>query len=97
MTSMCNGCAVGGARHRDAADTDLIDTRIRPWVDKQIAEFVGGPEPSLVKFICDKVADRSKPAAILTEMVGVLDDEVGSHAAPLVRGLSLAVPVCKYE
>ena len=33
----------------------LIEKRIRPWVNKKIAEYIGEPEPTLTDFICSKV------------------------------------------
>lgn len=69
----------------DVVDNGLVDTRLRPWVDKQITEFVGGPEPSLVQFICDKVAKRCKPAALLADVEGVLDEEAEMFVKKLWR------------
>ena len=34
---------------------NLIDRRIRPWVNKKIVEYIGEEEPSLVDFMCTKV------------------------------------------
>lgn len=34
----------------------LVKTRIKPWVNKKIVEYIGEEEPTLVDFICDKVS-----------------------------------------
>jgi len=52
-----------------------MDKRIRPWVNKKIAEYIGEPEPSLSEFICTKVLKGSPPNEILTDVQVVLDDE----------------------
>ena len=36
-------------------DNTLMEKRIRPWVHKKIAEYIGEPEPTLTDFICSKV------------------------------------------
>eukprot|EP00035_Acanthoeca_spectabilis_P039013 m.58214 g.58214 ORF g.58214 m.58214 type:complete len:558 (+) comp9400_c0_seq1:22-1695(+) len=63
------------AMHWSAMDKSLIDGRLKPWVDRKITEFIGAPEPSLVEFICGKVAARTPPQDIVSELVDVLDDE----------------------
>ena len=39
----------------DLVDNQLMEKRIRPWINKKIAEYIGEPEPSLTDFICSKV------------------------------------------
>lgn len=65
----------GHKMHWEAMDTMLIDSRLKPWVDRKITEFIGAPEPTLVDFICGKVAARTSPRDIVSEIVAVLDDE----------------------
>jgi len=52
-----------------------MEKRIRPWVNKKIAEYIGEPEPSLTEFICSKVLAGSEPKAILEDVQMVLDEE----------------------
>ncbi len=35
---------------------NLVDKRIKPWVNKKIFEYIGEQEPTLVEFICSKVS-----------------------------------------
>merc|ERR1712025_1512352 len=53
----------------------LMEKRIRPWVHKKIAEYIGEPEPTLTDFICSKVLAGSEPKAILEDVQMVLDEE----------------------
>lgn len=59
----------------DLVDNQLMEKRIRPWVNKKIAEYIGEPEPTLTDFICSKVLAGSSPKAILEDVQTVLDDE----------------------
>lgn len=59
----------------DLVDNNLMEKRIRPWVHKKIAEYIGEPEPTLTDFICSKVLAGSEPRAILEDVQMVLDEE----------------------
>ena len=45
-----------------------MERRIRPWINKKIAEYIGEPEPILVDFICSKILVGSTPQAILDDV-----------------------------
>lgn len=59
----------------DLVDNVLMEKRIRPWVNKKIAEYIGEPEPTLTDFICSKVLAGSTPKAVLDDVQMVLDEE----------------------
>jgi len=59
----------------DAVDNQLMERRIRPWINKKIIEYIGEPEPTLVDFICSKVMAGSAPQGILDDVQMVLDEE----------------------
>jgi len=71
--------------HWDMADQDLVDTRIRPWVDRKITDFMGEPEADLVAFVCQQVKEQTKPSKILQELEPVLDDEAKLFVMKLWR------------
>ena len=56
-------------------DTNLMEKRIRPWINKKIIEYIGEPEAALVDFICSKISAGSSPQIILDDVQMVLDDE----------------------
>jgi RNA-binding protein 25 len=56
-------------------DSNLMERRIKPWINKKIVEYIGEEEPSLVEFICSKVLAHSLPPSILDDVQMVLDDE----------------------
>jgi RNA-binding protein 25 len=45
-----------------------MERRIRPWVSKKIAEYIGEPEPTLSDFICSKVLAGSSPLSVLEDV-----------------------------
>lgn len=59
----------------DLVDGQLMEKRIRPWVNKKIAEYIGEPEPTLTDFICSKVLAGSSPKSVLDDVQMVLDEE----------------------
>ena len=59
----------------DFVDNQLMEKRIRPWVNKKIAEYIGEPEPTLTDFICSKVLAGSTPKSVLDDVQMVLDEE----------------------
>ena len=56
-------------------DAQLMEKRIRPWVNKKITEYIGEPEPTLTEFICSKVLAGSSPNSVLEDVQMVLDEE----------------------
>lgn len=52
----------------------LMERRIRPWINKKIIEYIGEPEPTLVDFICSKVLAGSAPQGILDDVQMVSGD-----------------------
>jgi RNA-binding protein 25 len=59
----------------ELVDNQLMEKRIRPWVNKKIAEYIGEPEPTLTEFICSKVLAGSTPKEVLDDVQIVLDEE----------------------
>lgn len=59
----------------DLVDNQLMEKRIRPWVNKKIAAYIGEPEPTLTDFICSKVLAGSSPKSVLDDVQMVLDEE----------------------
>uniref|UniRef100_A0A8C6KZM2 RNA binding motif protein 25 n=1 Tax=Nothobranchius furzeri TaxID=105023 RepID=A0A8C6KZM2_NOTFU len=56
-------------------DSNLMDRRIRPWINKKIIEYIGEEEPTLVDFVCTKIMAHSSPQGILDDVAMVLDEE----------------------
>ena len=49
-------------------DKDLMERRVKSWINKKIVEYIGEEEPSLCGFICSKVLAQSQPENILQDV-----------------------------
>lgn len=56
-------------------DKDLMERRVKSWINKKIVEYIGEEEPSLCGFICSKVLAKSTPQNILQDVAIVLEEE----------------------
>jgi len=52
-----------------------MERRIRPWINKKIAEYIGEEELALLDFICNKLQSESSAQSILDDVAMVLDEE----------------------
>ncbi|CAD5225681.1 unnamed protein product [Bursaphelenchus okinawaensis] len=69
----------------EMVDQSLVDEKIKPWVDKKIKEYIGEEEPTLVNFICDKIAEHGEPQRLLGDLAMILDDEAEAFVFKLWR------------
>jgi hypothetical protein len=46
---------------------NLLEQRVRPWVEKEVADYLGMPEPTAAGFVVDLVRQRAAPARIERE------------------------------
>ena len=59
----------------DQLDQNLMDKRIKPWVNRKIVEYIGEEEQTLNEFICSKILVKVNPDKILDDVKVILDDE----------------------
>lgn len=78
-----------------AIDNNLMEKKIRPWINKKIIEYIGEPEPTLVDFICSKVLAGSQPQVILEDVQMVLDEEAEVFVVKMWRLLIYEVEAKK--
>lgn len=69
----------------DLIDNTLMDKRIRPWVNKKIAEYIGEEDKSLLDFIISRLQAKSSPQAILDEIAMILDEEAETFVVKMWR------------
>ncbi|XP_017477161.1 PREDICTED: RNA-binding protein 25-like [Rhagoletis zephyria] len=80
---------------RNEIDNNLMERKIRPWINKKIIEYIGEPEPTLVDFICSKVLAGSSPQSILDDVQMVLDEEAEVFVVKMWRLLIYEVDAKK--
>lgn len=78
-------------------DNQLMEKRIKPWVNRKTAEYIGEPEPSLTEFICGKVLTGASPKTILEDVQVVLDDEAEVFVVKLWRLLIYEIENKKHK
>ncbi len=81
----------------DMVDGQLMERRIRPWVNKKITEYIGEPEPTLTDFICSKVLAGSAPGAVLDDVQMVLDEEAEVFVVKMWRLLIYEIENKKHK
>jgi len=69
----------------DYVDANLMEKRIRPWINKKITEYIGEEEKALLDFICGKLVARSDAQSILDDVAMVLDDEAEVFIVKMLR------------
>mmetsp|Transcript_24578 Transcript_24578/g.84117 ORF Transcript_24578/g.84117 Transcript_24578/m.84117 type:complete len:216 (+) Transcript_24578:439-1086(+) len=65
----------------------LVRSRLRPWICKKIAEYLGEEEPTLIDFVTTQLERRAAPQAIQAELALVLEDDAATLVAKLWRVL----------
>lgn len=66
-------------------DENLMEKRIRPWVTKKIAEYMGEKEVDLIDFVCTLLNDHKDGNSMLKEVAIVLDDEAEKFVVHMWR------------
>lgn len=69
----------------DYVDSQLMEKRIRPWINKKITEYIGEEEKALLDFICGKLHARCNAQSILDDVAMVLDDEAEVFIVKMLR------------
>lgn len=59
----------------DQLDAQLMEKRIKPWINKKIIEYIGEEEPSVTDFICTNIQSRTRAERLLDDVKVILDDE----------------------
>uniref|UniRef100_A0A7S3ZNA8 PWI domain-containing protein n=1 Tax=Pelagomonas calceolata TaxID=35677 RepID=A0A7S3ZNA8_9STRA len=65
----------------------VVQAKLRPWVAKKIAEYLGEEEPTLINYICSCLGRRAKPEEIRDELALVLDEDAQTMVVKLWRVL----------
>lgn len=66
-------------------DENLMEKRIRPWVTKKIAEYMGEQEVDLIDFVCTLLNAHTDGSSMLREVAIVLDDEAEKFVVHMWR------------
>jgi len=82
------GAAVRDARPpRQVERHAIVRSKLRPWVAKKIAEYLGEEEPTLIDFVLSCLDRRARPEEILDELALVLEEDAQVLVVKLWRVL----------
>lgn len=59
----------------------VLETKLRPWLERKVELFMGGPQADLVEYILRRVNGVSLPDTLISDLTRFLDD----NAEPLVE------------
>ncbi|KAK7232871.1 small nuclear ribonucleoprotein [Aureococcus anophagefferens] len=65
----------------------IVRSKLRPWVAKKIAEYLGEEEPTLIDFVLSCLDRRARPEEILDELALVLEEDAQVLVVKLWRVL----------
>ena len=68
-------------------DAVVIDSKLKPFINKKMVEYLGEEEPSLVEHILDKLKKHTAAAEIEQSLVQVLDEDAAVFVVKLWRML----------
>lgn len=69
----------------DQLNATVMEKRVRPWITKKIAEFLGEEERSLVDFVCEKINKQTPPETILNDVAMIIDEDAEMFVIKLWR------------
>jgi len=76
---------------------NIVEKKMRPWIDKKIVEYLGEEEKTLTNFITSKMASRVYPSEILGQLQLVLDEEAEIFVVKMWRMLIFELLTAKAE
>uniref|UniRef100_A0A7S2DHD5 PWI domain-containing protein n=1 Tax=Haptolina brevifila TaxID=156173 RepID=A0A7S2DHD5_9EUKA len=85
------------ALYKESVDWDVVESagiaeaKLRPFIAKKVAEYLGEEEPTLVEHVIDKIGKRTGAEAIEEAIAQILDDEAAVFVVKLWRMLLFEV------
>lgn len=65
----------------------LVESKMKPWVSKKIADYLGEEEPMLIKYVMEMLTEHAKASSIIEKLAVVLEDEAETFVIKLWRYL----------
>ncbi|CAL57469.1 NADH:ubiquinone oxidoreductase, 51kDa subunit,conserved site [Ostreococcus tauri] len=53
-----------------------IETAAERWISKKFVDLLGEPEPSIIRFVLDKLSERPKPLSLVSALAPILDQDI---------------------
>merc|ERR1712216_75080 len=65
----------------------IAETKMRPWIQKKLIEYLGEEEPTLTDYITTLIRQHKGPNDVMNEVVGILDSDSKVFVVKLWRML----------
>jgi len=66
----------------------VLETKLRPWLERKIELFMGGPQSDLVEYVLRRVNATSHPEALIADLTRYLDDSADMMVERMWRMLA---------
>lgn len=66
----------------------VLERKLRPWLERKIELFMGGPQSDLVEYVLRRVNAASHPEALISDLTRFLDDSADSLIERMWRMLA---------
>ena len=54
---------------------NLLDTKLKPWINRKLKEFMGEDEPKLVSYILKELANKTSPFDLYEKIKVIFDTD----------------------
>lgn len=54
---------------------DIINLKLRPYIDKKITEYIGEPDEDITDFICEQIESQTEPEAITEQLASIIEED----------------------
>jgi len=65
----------------------LVESKMRAWVSKKIADYLGEEEPMLIKYVLEMLGEHAEASAVVAKLEAVLEEEAETFVIKLWRYL----------
>lgn len=79
------------------ATSNLLETKVRPWLVNKSIEYIGAEEPTFISMILKRVANKENPHEILSKVEKVLDDDAEDFVMKLWRMIIFELLKAEYN
>lgn len=65
----------------------LVESKMKPWITKKIAEFLGEEEASMIQFVASMLQQHTPAKDVVDKLSMILEDEAEAFVVKLWRML----------
>lgn len=66
-------------------EKDIINNRLRPYIEKKIIEYLGETDEDIIEFICEQIEGKVDPNELIEQLKSVIEEEAEVFISRLWR------------